>query len=262
MSPEGTSDNVFRMVEAGDSARYEYTIPSDHPTGTFWYHPHHHGTVADQMFGGLFGALLIAEPEDAGTAQERVLVVSDTTLTDDGEVAAVSRRQVMAGREGELVLVNGQLRPRIDVTSGSPQRWRVVNACTSRFLELALDKHPGGSWDMTVRPRGAPRATPSSSPRATASTCSMQPLEAGTFTLRTLAHDRGGMGMMDGGASETSAETALPRSRSRTPAPPRVPLHGPRSAVHLAPADLRGETLAGRRTITFTMGMGMEAAGA
>ncbi|MEI2824983.1 MAG: multicopper oxidase domain-containing protein [Dermatophilaceae bacterium] len=41
-------------------------IPSDHPTGTFWYHPHHHGTVADQMFGGLFGALLVAEPEEAG----------------------------------------------------------------------------------------------------------------------------------------------------------------------------------------------------
>ena len=46
VSPEGNSDNVFRMVEPGQSARYEYAIPADHPTGTFWYHPHHHGTVA------------------------------------------------------------------------------------------------------------------------------------------------------------------------------------------------------------------------
>ena len=62
VSPEGNGDNVFRMVEPGERATYEYVVPTDHPTGTFWYHPHHHGTVADQVFGGLFGALVVAAP--------------------------------------------------------------------------------------------------------------------------------------------------------------------------------------------------------
>jgi FtsP/CotA-like multicopper oxidase with cupredoxin domain len=29
----------------------------------FWYHPHHHGKVADQIFGGLYGAIIVDEPE-------------------------------------------------------------------------------------------------------------------------------------------------------------------------------------------------------
>ncbi len=146
VSPEGNGDNVFRMVEPGERATHEYVVPADHPTGTFWYHPHHHGTVADQVFGGLLGALVVAAPSEsaAGAVRERVLVLSDTTLTSDGAVAAVTTRDVMAGREGELLLVNGQLRPRIDCTTGVPERWRVVNPCTSRFLELRLDDHPWG----------------------------------------------------------------------------------------------------------------------
>ena len=162
------------------------------------------------MFGGLFGALVVAAPDDPEPARERVLVVSDTTLTADGEVAAVSRQQVMAGREGDLVLVNGQLRPRIDVTAGSPERWRVVNACTSRFLELALDEHSWGFLGYDGQALGEPdeRNTVVLAPGNRAD-LRVQPLDAGDFTLRTLGHDRGGMGMMGGGASVTSAETAL-----------------------------------------------------
>ena len=266
VSPKGNGDNVFRMVEPGQSARYEYAVPADHPTGTFWYHPHHHGTVADQMFGGLFGALVVAAPDDPESARERVLVVSDTTLTADGEVAAVGRQQVMAGREGDLVLVNGQLRPRIDVTAGSPERWRVVNACTSRFLELALDEHTWGFLGYDGQALGEPdeRNTVVLAPGNRAD-LRVQPLAAGDFTLRTLGHDRGGMGMMGGGSSVTSAETTLamvratastsPAAGGATSVPPEV---GGRSREV---PDLRGEAVDARRTLTVTMGMGMGGGG-
>lgn len=47
----------------------------------------------------------------------------------------------MLGREGRLVVVNGQLEPRITSRAGRRERWRIVNACTARFLSLRLDGH-------------------------------------------------------------------------------------------------------------------------
>ncbi|MEL7090610.1 MAG: multicopper oxidase domain-containing protein [Pseudomonadota bacterium] len=38
---------------------YFYDIPESHPIGTFWYHPHMHGSVAAQVGPGMSGALLI-----------------------------------------------------------------------------------------------------------------------------------------------------------------------------------------------------------
>jgi FtsP/CotA-like multicopper oxidase with cupredoxin domain len=45
------------------------------------------------------------------------------------------------GREGQLVLVNGQLAPTLQARPGERERERIVNACTSRFLKLRLDGH-------------------------------------------------------------------------------------------------------------------------
>ena len=258
VSPKANSDNVFRMVEPRQSAHYEYTIPADHPTGTFWYHPHHHGTVADQVFGGLFGALVVATAEESGAAQERVLVISDTTLAADGSVAEVSTQEVVAGRLGELVLVNGQLNPRIDSTAGTIERWRVVNACASRFLELRLDDHTWGFLGYDGQALGGPveRHTVVLAPGNRADLL-MAPLAAGTFTLRTLAHDRGGMGMMMGdGSTDTPAETSLATVQVAAGAAPGA-TNGSRLAPGRDVADLRSVSIDGQRTITFTMGMGM-----
>jgi FtsP/CotA-like multicopper oxidase with cupredoxin domain len=260
VSPERNGDNVFRMVETGERATYEYVVPADHPTGTFWYHPHHHGTVADQVFGGLFGALVVAAPaeSEAAALRERVLVLSDTTLTSDGTVAAVSARDVMAGREGELLLVNGQLRPRIDCTEGVPERWRVVNACTSRFVELRLDEHHWGLTGYDGHALAAPeaRSTVVLAPGNRADLV-VEPTRSGVFTLRTLAHDRGGMGMMNGsGPRGASAPTTLATVSVAGPAPDQVPGRSPPAPTG-GITDLRGLAVDGRRRITFTMGMGM-----
>lgn len=42
------------------------------------------------------------------------------------------------GREGDIVLANRQVLPRITAAPGERQRWRVINACTSRHLLLDL----------------------------------------------------------------------------------------------------------------------------
>lgn len=59
VSPTGNSDNVFLTIRPGTRFEYEYNIPSGHPAGTFWYHPHLHGSTAIQVSSGLGGALIL-----------------------------------------------------------------------------------------------------------------------------------------------------------------------------------------------------------
>ena len=47
-----------------ESFDYEYKIPEHHPDGTYWFHPHRHGSVVFQFMGGMAGALLIEGPTD------------------------------------------------------------------------------------------------------------------------------------------------------------------------------------------------------
>src|SRR5487761_1656632 len=71
VSPDGGSDNVFVSIHPlGDDrprdgqaplheVTFTYKIPCDHPAGTFWYHPHKHGSVAYQLSNGLAGPLIV-----------------------------------------------------------------------------------------------------------------------------------------------------------------------------------------------------------
>ncbi|PMS23079.1 copper oxidase [Trinickia dabaoshanensis] len=59
VSPSGNSDNVFISIAPGASANYVYQIPADHPSGTFWYHSHHHGSTAIDVASGMEGVLIV-----------------------------------------------------------------------------------------------------------------------------------------------------------------------------------------------------------
>ena len=61
VSPSGNSDNVLISINPGVTFEYEYNVPSDHPAGTFWYHPHKHGSTALQVSSGMDGALIIKD---------------------------------------------------------------------------------------------------------------------------------------------------------------------------------------------------------
>ncbi|NEQ62957.1 MAG: multicopper oxidase domain-containing protein [Moorea sp. SIO4A1] len=60
VSPKGNSDNVLTKIKPGDPIfQYEYNLPPEHPAGTFWYHPHVHGSTALQVSSGMAGALIV-----------------------------------------------------------------------------------------------------------------------------------------------------------------------------------------------------------
>jgi FtsP/CotA-like multicopper oxidase with cupredoxin domain len=59
VSPSGNSDNVLISIAPGEKFSYRYEIPADHPAGTFWYHPHRHGSGFVQVGSGMAGALIV-----------------------------------------------------------------------------------------------------------------------------------------------------------------------------------------------------------
>ncbi|HEY0043830.1 MAG TPA: multicopper oxidase family protein [Allosphingosinicella sp.] len=59
VSPAGNSDNVLISIPPKTAFTYEYNVPDDHPAGTFWYHPHRHGSTALQVSSGMAGALIV-----------------------------------------------------------------------------------------------------------------------------------------------------------------------------------------------------------
>jgi FtsP/CotA-like multicopper oxidase with cupredoxin domain len=257
VSPQGNSDNVLLSVGPGTSFDYEYRLPEDHRPGVYWYHRHFHGLVADQIFGGLYGAIVVQDPEAIPVSRERVLVVSDISLLADGTIAAVSAMQKMTGREGNIVLVNGQLNPALAAVPGERERWRIINACTGRYLRLRLDGQQlqllGMDSGRFPTPRNLDEVQLPPGNRADLLVTAMQ----GTAVLRALPVDRGGMGSMmgSGGASQSSADpggTALATftvAGAPGAAPAPVPVQPPQR-------DLRAEPLAAWRELVFGMGQG------
>jgi FtsP/CotA-like multicopper oxidase with cupredoxin domain len=124
-------------VEPGESFTYDFVVPD---AGLFWYHPHI--MSAAQVGFGLYGPLLVEDPDDTvNVADQLVLVLSDIATDDDGKLHAADSGGVLGallGREGNHVLVNGRVRPTLTVRDGGLQRWRIVNAAKSRYFELVL----------------------------------------------------------------------------------------------------------------------------
>lgn len=255
VSPEGNGDNIFVKVAPGETFRYEYRIPDDHPVGTFWYHPHVHGQVAEQVFGGLVGALVV-DGSDVEVDRDRVLVVTDTTLDANGRLKEVSTPERMMGREGLLVLVNGQVRPRLTAASGDVERWRIINGCSARFLNVQLDGHVlhllGYDGQGLAGPVERPELLLAPGNRVDVL---VQFAESGEHLLRAAPYDRGGMGsgmMMRGeSGSVDSVPLATAVVTAAESSPRALPVLGSRLP------DLRREPVEVRRTLTFAMGMGL-----
>lgn len=144
--PTGTGDNVFLEISPGESHTYEFQIPEDHPAGTFWYHPHYHGLVAEQLFAGLAGLFIVRGDLDdipeVKAAKETALVLKDLALDRRGNIPNPGHMAQMTGRIGDLLLANGQLNPEIKVAQGELLRLRLLNASPSRFFQLSLEDHP------------------------------------------------------------------------------------------------------------------------
>lgn len=137
--PTGNSDNPFIMVQPGDSFKYSFKIRKDQEPGTFWYHPHHHEFVAKQLSAGLAGAIIIEKESSPANTNDRVLLFADPRIGSTDAVMNTSMMDQMHGRSGDYLLINGQLKPNISGKKGVTEKWRLINASPSQFLNISVD---------------------------------------------------------------------------------------------------------------------------
>jgi FtsP/CotA-like multicopper oxidase with cupredoxin domain len=201
--PTGEADNPFRDVKPGETATYDFEIPTSHPGGLFWYHPHYHGLVAQQVVGGLAGALVIRGTSvdtlpALQAAEEAILVLQDFDLDRRGQLRQPAPMFRMWGREGNLITVNGQPSSDLLLPQHGLLRLRILNSSPSRIYQLRLPDHP---WFL-IATDGMALANPVE--RGDVIVAPGERVEllvpgnqtAGSYPLISLPYDRGIMGMM------------------------------------------------------------------
>jgi FtsP/CotA-like multicopper oxidase with cupredoxin domain len=146
VSPKDNSDNVFVCVEPGREFEYEVHIPATgrQRPGLFWYHPHAHGVVAKQMLGGMSGGLVVDGFETlfpiVRGLPERFLLI----------------KHAEPGGDREIISVNGQLNPAVEIRPGEMQFWRIANIGATLFIKFAIKGMPL----YVVATDGHPRSRP------------------------------------------------------------------------------------------------------
>ena len=203
VSPLGGADNIFIVVPPGGSHTYTYDIPVDHRSGLFWYHPHAHGHVADQIAAGLAGAIVVTDAIDdraeMAASTERLWILADPPIGSGVGSMATSAMTRMQGREGDRVLVNGIAEPDVAVLAGALERWRLVNASAARYYRLALDGHQvnviASDGGRLIAPVAVNEILLAPGERTE---LLVTPMQSGVYRFRALAYDRGSAGMAGG----------------------------------------------------------------
>src|SRR3954452_19734511 len=142
-SPAGIADNVMRSMTPGHAYDIEIKLPDDHTKGTYWYHPHHHGSADIQMSSGMVGAVVIegdfADVPEIAAARERLLVLTQVVCDANGMVEDFET--LFPETATRFLAINGQRRPMIEMRPGEVQRWRILNAAYQDDMLLDLEKH-------------------------------------------------------------------------------------------------------------------------
>jgi spore coat protein A len=156
----GASMNMShdRMARTSNGER-EYVYPNNQRAATLWYHDHRMDFTAPQVWRGLAGFYLIRDDVEARLPlpygqKEIPLLLCDRSFDADGSLLYPSldkslRSQpgaspdYMGGVLGDVMLANGAPWPKLEVAN-TKYRFRVLNACNARRLELALDPAPPG----------------------------------------------------------------------------------------------------------------------
>lgn len=158
---DNAMDGVAGLTQApaapGESFDYDFEVPD---AGTYWYHAHTNSM--EQVGRGLAGALIVEEASPPEVDRDEILMLDDWLLDPEtGQFMEPFAHPMMmshGGRSGNLVGVNGDFAPRLDVRQGERLRLRLINAANARIFALRLQGLTGWAVALDGMPLEAPEA--------------------------------------------------------------------------------------------------------
>jgi len=143
--PNGADGSTSTQDPILPGARYEARFTAI-DAGTFWYHPH--VKADEQIERGLHGAFIVHEASAPDVDADRMFVLDDVKLMGNGQLSDVTDQlDLMLGRQGNVVLVNGLPHAALHVAPGAIERWRFVNVANGRYFSLRGPAFRVVSWD-------------------------------------------------------------------------------------------------------------------
>lgn len=150
-------------IADGSTATQEPVLPGQsyearfvaRDAGTFWFHPH--VQAEEQIERGLYAPFIVHEAAAPTVDADRTFILDDVKLEASGALSqATDALDVMLGRQGNVLLVNGVVRPEIHSAPKAEERWRFIDAANGRYflLRLAGRRFRVVAWD------GGPLAEP------------------------------------------------------------------------------------------------------
>ncbi|MCL4501403.1 MAG: multicopper oxidase family protein [Deltaproteobacteria bacterium] len=254
VSPQEPGDAVLMEILPGQSYDYQYDTSLQEGGTLNYYHPHKHGLVAEQVWGGLAGALVVEDDAlEAPLAgyETHTLVLKDISLSNGGP-AAFSTMDYQNGKEGNIITVNGQVNPILSIQPGQVQRWRILNSGNARFYNLAFANNQGGAMYLAGTESGLldkpyPRTQILLSPGERVEVLVQAGSTPGSFKFLSLPYSRGGMGGMAGTLAQITLLTLSVQGTAASDALPAV--------INPNAARLNLDTTSfPRRTLNLSMG--------
>jgi len=240
-SPLLNGDNVFVVVDPEETFDTEIPIPLSHQSGMFWYHPHVHPYVNQEISQGMSSALIIGDilapfPELANIT-ERVMILKDlkldgNTVVDNPDPSGPTLRTV-----------NGIYQPEITIAPGELQFWRIGNLGANIFYDLVM---PGVTFHVIAVDGNLQNQITSTDelimpPGTRMEVLVRGPSQPGTYTMTTQAFSTGSNG--DDYPAQVMATLKVQGEAVADPIP--LPTTFPDVA------DLREESVDNARTVVF-----------
>jgi suppressor of ftsI len=235
-------------IKPTNTYNYRWTVPADHATGLFWYHPHPHGISEAQVLSGMSGLLVIEDligrryPE-LQDLKRRTLILKDAELPGADE------------NDPKTKTINGVLGGVMAATPGSFEIWEIGNLGADAYFDLALDGHR--FWLIEQDGNALPRPVEIDHvflPPASRARVIVEVGVTGLYALRSLAVDTGTAGDPN---PEVVLATVNVIGVPETGTPERIRARLSQQAADMQPDTGRAERIAAlpvtrSRTITYT----------
>nr|XP_026690240.1 uncharacterized protein LOC100175585 isoform X2 [Ciona intestinalis] len=189
ISSEIPQDSVLIEIGPEESFQYKYRIDPQQPVGTYWYHPHYHGSIHFQSMGGMDG-LIVIEDDPASMPAELAAVSCPDNCQHDKQILlqtfqyspdeesghSIQQREIHDNEAFRLnsieldnssetleewledpdndikyTLVNGLLNPVMEMRPGQMKRFRLLDTGGLYAVALHIDNVDPNGASCTVK---------------------------------------------------------------------------------------------------------------